>query len=187
MLIVAQILVKVLGLIYRVVIVNVKGFRKCRKPDIMHQVMKYMHLCLHYQVLVYHLLYQNQYLRELRQGIEKRHIGYLKQHSHFLQAFGLILSILLYVFSDWIAINVLDVKDTSLVLKVLAPAIVFVSASSVIRGYFGGLRRYEVNKCITNIRTAFKLYINYNTCIYGSRKPCTYNGSSTEMQQQQYL
>ena len=31
MLIVAQILVKVLGLIYRVVIVNVPGFRKCRK------------------------------------------------------------------------------------------------------------------------------------------------------------
>lgn len=59
MLIVAQILVKVLGLIYRVVIVNVKGFRKCRKPDTMHQVTKYMHLCLHYQVLVYHLLYQN--------------------------------------------------------------------------------------------------------------------------------
>ena len=50
MLIVAQILVKVLGLIYRVVIVNVPGFRKCRKPDIMLQDMKYMHLCLHFQV-----------------------------------------------------------------------------------------------------------------------------------------
>ena len=49
MLIVAQILVKVLGLIYRVVIVNVPGFRKCRKPDIMLQDMKYMHLCLHFQ------------------------------------------------------------------------------------------------------------------------------------------
>ena len=50
MLIIAQILVKVLGLIYRVVIVNVPGFRKCRKPDIMLQDMKYMHLCLHFQV-----------------------------------------------------------------------------------------------------------------------------------------
>lgn len=50
MLIVAQILVKVLGLIYRVVIVNVPGFRKCRKSDIMLQDMKYMHLCLHFQV-----------------------------------------------------------------------------------------------------------------------------------------
>ena len=50
MLIIAQILVKVLGLIYRVVIVNVPGFRKCRKPDIMLQDMRYMHLCLHYQV-----------------------------------------------------------------------------------------------------------------------------------------
>ncbi|MBB1544717.1 MAG: hypothetical protein HG454_000650 [Clostridiales bacterium] len=49
-LIIAQILVKVLGLIYRVVIVNVPGFRKCRKPDIMLQDMKYMHLCLHFQV-----------------------------------------------------------------------------------------------------------------------------------------
>lgn len=75
---------------------------------------------------------------------------------------------LLYVFSEWIAIHVLDVKDTALVLRVLAPAIVFVSASSVIRGYFGGLRRYEVYKCFTNIRTTFKLYINNNTCIYGS-------------------
>ena len=50
MLIIAQILVKALGLIYRVVIVNVKGFRKCRKSDIMPQDMKCMHLCLHYQV-----------------------------------------------------------------------------------------------------------------------------------------
>jgi len=50
MLIIAQILVKVLGLIYRVVIVNVPGFRKCRKPDIMLQDMRYMHLCLHYRV-----------------------------------------------------------------------------------------------------------------------------------------
>ena len=76
---------------------------------------------------------------------------------------------LLYVFSEWIAIHVLDVKDTALVLRVLAPAIVFVSASSVIRGYFGGLRRYEIYKCFTNIRTTFELYINNNTCIYGSR------------------
>ena len=53
MLIIAQILVKVLGLIYRVVIVNVPGFRKCREPDIMPQDMRYMHLCLHYQVQEY--------------------------------------------------------------------------------------------------------------------------------------
>ena len=53
MLIVAQILVKVLGLIYRVVIVNVPGFRKCRKPDIMLQDMRYMHLCLHYRAQEY--------------------------------------------------------------------------------------------------------------------------------------
>jgi hypothetical protein len=93
----------------------------------------------------------------------------------------LLLSVLLYVFSDWIAIHILNVKDTAIVLKVLAPAIVFVSASSVIRGYFGGLRRYEVYKCFTNIGTTFELYINNNTCIYGSRKSTPYNGSSTEM------
>ena len=88
---------------------------------------------------------------------------------------------LLYVFSEWIAIHVLDVKDTALVLRVLAPAIVFVSASSVIRGYFGGPWRYEIFKCFTNIGATFELYINNNTCIYGSRKSTTYNGSSTEM------
>ena len=38
MLIVAQILVKVLGLIYRVVIVNVPGFRKCRKRTLCFRI-----------------------------------------------------------------------------------------------------------------------------------------------------
>lgn len=38
MLIVAQILVKVLGLIYRVVIVNVPGFRKCRERTLCFRI-----------------------------------------------------------------------------------------------------------------------------------------------------
>ena len=49
---------------------------------------------------------------------------------------GLFFSITLFLGADLIATKVLNVPDVSYVLRVLAPAIVFVAASSVLRGYF---------------------------------------------------
>lgn len=59
-----------------------------------------------------------------------------------LKFFGLVsilASILLYIFADQIATNIYTIPNIALVIKVLAPAIFFVSTSAIIRGHFIGI------------------------------------------------
>ena len=51
---------------------------------------------------------------------------------------GAILSCALYFGAEYIATVIYNVPDTQYVMKALAPAIMFVSASAVLRGYFAG-------------------------------------------------
>ena len=77
---------------------------------------------------------------------EKIAVGeYKSAHRIFKIAMGLFaivggfFSLFLYVFSDFIASHILNVPDVKYVLRVLAPAIFFVTTSAVFRGYFAGL------------------------------------------------
>ena len=60
---------------------------------------------------------------------------------------GAILSIALYFGAEYIATTIYNVPDTQFVMKALAPAIVFVSASAVLRGYFAGQNDMKPTSC----------------------------------------
>lgn len=65
-----------------------------------------------------------------------------KVFSVSIKFFGIIslfLSFFLFFFADFISANIYKVPEISLVIKVLSPAIFFVSLSSIIRGYFTGM------------------------------------------------
>ena len=65
-----------------------------------------------------------------------------KVFSVSIKFFGIIslfLSFFLFFFADFISINIYKVPEISLVIKVLSPAIFFVSLSSIIRGHFTGM------------------------------------------------
>lgn len=133
----SEITVKVLGLIYRLVITNIEGFGD---TGLGYYSSGY---------LIYTLL-----LALCSMGIpsvvgkfvsERVAVGdnagahrIFKICMKLFAGIGLALSILLFLSADFIANRILNVPDVSYVLKVLAPAIVFVAASSVLRGYFNG-------------------------------------------------
>ena len=74
----------------------------------------------------------------------------------FFAGLGLFFSLALYFGADFIAINVLNIPGTAYVMKVLAPAIVFVSISSVLTGYFSG----QQNMKPTSISQTLEQFLN---------------------------
>lgn len=138
MLMFSQILIKVLGLVYRLVIMNVPGFGDLGNG----------YYSAGYQIYAVLLTISSQGIPSAvsRLVSEKVAIGeYKSAHRIFKIAMGLFaivggfFSLFLYVFSDFIASNILNVPDVKYVLRVLAPAIFFVTTSAVFRGYFAGL------------------------------------------------
>lgn len=137
MLICSQILIKVLGLIYKLVITNMKGFGN---EGVGYYSAGYQ---------IYSLLLTLSSIgipSVISKLVSERLAVNDKSGAHrifvvsmrFFATIGLIFSIGLFFGADFIATHILNVPDTAYVMKVLAPAIVFVSVSAVLRGYFAG-------------------------------------------------
>lgn len=137
MLICSQILIKVLGLIYKLVITNMKGFGN---EGVGYYSAGYQ---------IYSLLLTLSSIgipSVISKLVSERLAVNDKSGAHrifvvsmrFFATIGLIFSIGLFFGADFIATHILNVPDTAYVMKVLAPAIVFVSISAVLRGYFAG-------------------------------------------------
>lgn len=72
---------------------------------------------------------------------------------------GMVCSIILYIFSDFIANTILQISAASNILKILAPSIVFVSIEAVIRGYFNGKQRMKVSARIQTLEQILKTIV----------------------------
>lgn len=138
MLMVSQVLIKILGLFYRLAITNAKGFGDLGNG----------YYSAGYQVYTVLLIISSQGIPGAVSKLVANKVSndeYKKAHKIFktsLWVFGIIgfvASLLLFVFSDFIANTILNVADVKYVLRVLSPAIFFVCVSAVIRGYFAGL------------------------------------------------
>ena len=137
MLICSQILIKVLGLIYKLVITNMKGFG--------NEGVGYY--SAGYQIYSLLLTLSSIGIPSIISKLVSERLAVNdKSGAHrifvvsmrFFATIGLIFSIGLFFGADFIATHILNVPDTAYVMKVLAPAIVFVSVSAVLRGYFAG-------------------------------------------------
>ena len=137
-LIIAQLLVKVFGLVYRLVIVNVPGFGNIGSG----------YFSAGYQVYTLMLAISSIGLPTVVSKFVSERVALndykgaqrvFRIASSIFISIGAVLSFTLYFGADYIATNIMQVPDLAIVFKVLSPAIVFVSASSMIRGYFTGL------------------------------------------------
>lgn len=138
MLMFAQILIKVLGFVYRLVIINVEGFGDIGNGYYDAGYTVYTLLLTLSSVgipTVISKLVSERVAKGDYKGAHRIFIAALKIFT-FIGAF---FSIVLFFTSGFIARNILNVPDVRYVLKVLAPAIMFVSTSAVLRGYFAGL------------------------------------------------
>lgn len=138
MLVCSQILVKILGLIYKIVITNVEGFGNVGNGYYSTGYQIYALLLTLSSIGIPNVISK---LVSEREAVGNHKAAYkiFKTSLYLFTIIGLIFSLLLFFGAEFIATNLLNVPDVKYVLKVLAPAILFVSASSVLRGYFSGL------------------------------------------------
>lgn len=138
MLMFSQVLIKLLGLIYRLAITNVKGFGDVGNG----------YYSAGYQVYAVLLIISSQGIPGAVSKLVSNKVAkgkYNEAHRVFkvsMVVFGIIgfiASLLLLLSANFVSSKILNVPAVSYVLKVLSPAIFFVCASAVIRGYFAGL------------------------------------------------
>jgi len=138
MLMIAQVAIKILGFLYRLVIINIEGF-----GDIGNG-----YYSTGYQIYALLLTLSSVGIPTVISKLvsERVAIGDHKSaHRIFkvaLKTFtvvGIVLSLGLFFGAEAIAKNIINVEGVKYTLMVLAPAIMFVPASAVIRGYFAGL------------------------------------------------
>ncbi len=138
MLMIAQILIKVLGFVYRLVIINIDGFGDIGNGyyDAGYTVYS---LLLTLSSVGIPTVISKLVSERVAIGDHKGAYRIFQISLKIFTAIGAFFSIALFFGADLIASKILNVPNVKYVLMVLAPAIVFVAASSVIRGYFAGL------------------------------------------------
>lgn len=154
-LIFAEVLVKLLGLIYKLVITNVEGFGDVGVGYYSAGYQIYSLLLTLSSIgipSVISKLVSERLAIDDKAGAQR----IFRVALRFFATLGLILSFALYFGSDFIAMHILNVPDTRYVMKVLAPAIVFVSISAVLRGYFAG----QQNMKPTSVSQTLEQFLN---------------------------
>lgn len=154
-LICSQIVIKILGLIYKLVIINIEGFGNTGNGYYSTGYNLYALLLTLSSIgipSVISKLVSERLAIEDRSGAQR----IFKVAMTFFVLIGTVLSFLLFFGADFIASNIYKAPDVKYVLKVLAPAIVFVSASSIFRGYFAG----QDNMKPTSISQTLEQFLN---------------------------
>jgi len=138
MLMVAQFVIKLLGFVYRLVIINIEGFGDIGNGYYSTGYQIYSLLLTLSSVGIPTIISK---LVSERVAIGD-HKGAHRIFKTALKAFtciGIVMSFALFFGAGPIARNIINVEEVKYTLMVLAPAIMFVSASAVLRGYFAGL------------------------------------------------
>ncbi len=136
-LICSQLLIKILGFVYKLIITNIEGFGDTGLG----------YYSAGYQIYALLLTLSSIGIPSVISKLVSERIAIgdtngaqriFKIAFKFFTTIGLILSIGLFLGADFIATNILNVPDVAYVMKVLSPAILFVAMSAVFRGYFTG-------------------------------------------------
>lgn len=151
----SEIIVKILGLVYKLVITNIEGFGDTGLGYYSSGYQIYALLLTLCSVGIPSVI-SKLVSERLAVGNVKGAQRVFKVALCFFAGLGLLFSILLYFGADFIASNILNVSDVKYVLKVLAPAIVFVATSAVLRGYFAG----QQNMKPTSITQILEQFLN---------------------------
>lgn len=134
----AQIMVKILGLVYKFVITNFEGFGNTGLGYYSAGYQIYA-LLLAVSSIGIPSVVAKLVSERIAKGDNKGAQRIFKICMTFFVSIGIILSISLFFGAEYLATAIYDVADTKYVMQVLAPAIAFVSTSAVFRGYFAGM------------------------------------------------
>ena len=138
MLMIAQVLIKILGFVYRLVIINIDGFGDIGNGYYATGYQIYSLLLTLASVGIPTVI-SKLVSERVAIGDNKEAHRIFKVAMFTFTAIGVVLSLGLFFGAKTIAKNIINVEGVKYTLMVLAPAIMFVPASAVLRGYFAGL------------------------------------------------
>ncbi len=138
MLAAAQIVVKILGLVYKIIIVNVPGFGDTGNGFYSAGYQLYMVLLAISSIGIPNVVSK---LVSERVAVGDKKGAYRVFNITFklITAVGFILAAFMFIFAKSISIALFGNEGVAYTLMALAPAVLFVSSNSVLRGYFTGL------------------------------------------------
>lgn len=169
----SQVVVKLLGLVYRVAIVDAEGFGNTGNGYYATGYQVYMVLlaisCMGIGNVVSKLVSE----RAAKGDYRGAHRVFKLMLTMFA-SFGFFLTLVLFFGADFIATTMLKASGVKYTLMVLAPALTIVSISAVVRGYFSGLGSMkalgssqvieQIFNCILSIAFVY-LCVGYDSAI----------------------
>ena len=151
----AQIMVKVLGLVYRMVITNIDGFGNTGNGFYNAGFQVYTVLLAISSVgipnAIAKMVSERAALNDYR-GAHRVFTSALKLFA----VIGIVCSVILFVGSDFIAVHIMNMDGAQYVMRALSPSLFFVCLASVIRGYFQGLSDMRATSFSQMLEQIFK-------------------------------
>ena len=138
MLAAAQIIVKILGLIYKIIIVNVPGFGDAGNGYYSAGYQLYMVLLALSSIGIPNVV-SKMVSERIAIGDKKAAHRVFKITFNLVTTIGFVLAAFMFIFSRDISVALFGTEGVSYTLMALSPAVMFVSSNSVLRGYFTGL------------------------------------------------
>ncbi|MDD6483663.1 MAG: polysaccharide biosynthesis protein [Clostridiales bacterium] len=135
----AQLIVKILGMLYRIVITNVEGFGDAGNGFYTAGFQIYTVLLAISSVGIPNALAKMVSERTALEDYKGAH-RIFKTALLLFAAIGVVCSALLFFGADFIAHNVINMDGAQYTVRALSPSIFFVCVSSVVRGYFQGMQ-----------------------------------------------
>ena len=176
-LVISQILIKIFGVIYSVYLTNKTGFGDEGNAIYMSGYQIYALLLTISSIGVPNAISRLIAEKNGQKDIVNRERIFLI--AIFLFAIiGLIGTVFLYIFSDVFANRFLEIPEATLSLKLLSPAIFFVSISSVIKGFFNGINKIKITAKVQFIEQVIKSFLTIILVEIVSRHS---NNSSSEI------
>lgn len=151
----AQIMVKVLGLVYRMVITNIDGFGNTGNGFYNAGFQVYTVLLAISSVGIPNAIAKMVSERAALNDYRGAHRVFMSAMKLF-SVIGIICSVILYAGSDFIAVHIMNMDGAQYVMRALAPSLFFVCIASVIRGYFQGLSDMRATSFSQMLEQVFK-------------------------------
>ncbi len=134
----AQIVVKVLGLIYKIIIVNIEGFGNTGSGYYSTGYQIYMVLLAISSIGIPNVV-SKLVSERIAKGDHKAAYRVFSVTFKIVTIVAFLLAAALFIFANQISIALFKTDGVAYTLMALSPAVLFVSSNSVLRGYFTGL------------------------------------------------
>lgn len=164
----AQIVVKLLGIIYRLVITNISGFGNQGNGYYQAGFNIYTLLLAISSVGIPNAISKMTSAKNAAGDYKGAHRIY-KSALILFTVIGVTASALLFFGSGVLSDKVIKMKNARYVLMALAPSILFVCLSSVVRGYFVGMQNMQASSRSQILEQVFKCVLTVGIVVFMSK------------------